>query len=184
MASNLRYRLTQRGYSTFLDIEEMGRDNFDEQLYFNIDNAKDVFVILEKGSLDNCQSKNWKDDWFLSEIAYALKKNKNIIPILINIDMPEESFFPEELRALSKKNAPPFDIAYFEEFIDRLIKQKYITAEAKATQKATSIFKFYSNDDCQIKLEGKLVCSVQANAEEPFICLCLARATTALKPST
>ena len=93
-ASNLRYRLTQHGYSTFLDIEEMGRDNFDKQLYDNIDNAKDVIVLLEKESLVNCQNKNWKDDWFLSEIAYALKKNKNIIPILFKIDMPEENFFP------------------------------------------------------------------------------------------
>ena len=166
-ASNLRYRLTQHGYSTFLDIEEMGRDNFDKQLYDNIDNAKDVIVLLEKESLVNCHNKNWKDDWFLSEIAYALKKNKNIIPILFKIDMPEENFFPEELRALSKKNAETLDFAYIEGFMDKLVK-KYLTAEAKATQKATSIFKFYSNDDCQIKLEGKLVCSVQANAEEPF----------------
>lgn len=31
-ANNLYYRLTTRGYSTFFDLEEMGRDNFNVQL--------------------------------------------------------------------------------------------------------------------------------------------------------
>ena len=54
-ANNLYYRLTTRGYSTFFDLEEMGRDNFNVQLLNYIENAKDVFVILEEGSLDGCK---------------------------------------------------------------------------------------------------------------------------------
>ena len=49
-ANNLYYRLTTRGYSTFFDLEEMGRDNFNVQLLNYIENAKDVFVILEDSS--------------------------------------------------------------------------------------------------------------------------------------
>ena len=48
-ANNFYYRLTTRGYSTFFDLEEMGRDNFNVQLLEYIENAKDVFVILEEG---------------------------------------------------------------------------------------------------------------------------------------
>lgn len=57
-ANNLYYRLTTRGYSTFFDLEEMRRDNFNVQLLNYIENAKDVFVLLEEGSLDACQQEN------------------------------------------------------------------------------------------------------------------------------
>ena len=100
-ANNLYYRLTTRGYSTFFDLEEMGRDNFNTQLLSYIDNAKDVFVILEEGSLDACKSGDWEKDWFCFEISYALEKKKNIIPILLGgYEMPDEGFFPEPLKEL------------------------------------------------------------------------------------
>lgn len=56
-ANNLYYRLTTRGYSTFFDLDEMKKDNFDVQLLHYIENAKDVFVILEEGSLDASKKK-------------------------------------------------------------------------------------------------------------------------------
>ena len=95
-ANNMYYRLTTRGYSTFFDLEEMGRDNFNVQLLNYIENAKDVFVILEEGSLDGCKQENWEEkDWFCHEIAFALEKKKNIIPILLNgYQMPSQDFFP------------------------------------------------------------------------------------------
>ncbi len=78
MANNLYYRLTTRDYSTFYDLEEMWRDNFNTQLLNYIENEKDVFVILEEGSLDSCKREDWEKDWFCFEVAYALEKNKNI----------------------------------------------------------------------------------------------------------
>lgn len=103
-ANNLYYRLTTRGYSTFFDLEEMRPDNFETQLLDYIENSKDVFVILEEGSLDACMNEDWEKDWFCREISIALKKRKNIIPILINgFSMPPEEFFPKELMELSKK---------------------------------------------------------------------------------
>ena len=100
-ANNLYYRLTKRGYSTFFDLEDMGRDNFNIQLHNYIENAKDIFVVLEEGSLDACKTDYWKNDWFCHEIAFALEKGKNIIPILINgYQMPPVDFFPDELKEL------------------------------------------------------------------------------------
>lgn len=49
--NNLYYRLTTRGFSTYFDLEEMRNDNFNVQLLYYIDNAKDVFVIIEEGSV-------------------------------------------------------------------------------------------------------------------------------------
>ena len=168
-ANNLYYRLTTRGYSTFFDLEEMRRDNFNVQLLNYIENAKDVFVILEEGSLDACKQGNWEDDWFCKEIAHALKTKRNIIPILIgDYKMPKQEFFPKELRELSLKNAPEFSFSYFEEYLNKLIDKGYITSEAEIKNQATSIFKFYSNENCQVFKEGKLVCSLEGMSDEPY----------------
>lgn len=130
-ANNLYYRLTKRGYSVFFDHEEMRRDNFNTQLLNYIENAKDIFVILEEGSLDACNGDNWKDDWFCHEISHALEKKKNIIPILLNgYQMPKEDSLPDELKELCLKHSPDFSFSYFDAYLDRLIEKKFITSEA------------------------------------------------------
>lgn len=168
-ANNLYYRLTTRGYSVFFDLEQLGRDNFNTQLLNNIDNAKDVFVILEEGSLDSCKGNNWEKDWFCREIAYALEKKKNIIPILIGgFNMPTEEFFPNELKELSLKNSPKFEFSFFEEYLNRLENQSFLLSKPNLHEKATSVFKFYSNESCQVFKEGKLVCSLEGMSNKPF----------------
>lgn len=169
-ANNLYYRLTTRGYSTFFDLEEMGRDNFNTQLLNYIENAKDVFVILEEGSLDGCQQENWEEkDWFCHEIAFALEKKKNIIPILLNgYQMPSEDSFPDKLKELSLKNAPEFNFSFFEAYLDKLTEKEYILSKPNIQDKATSVFKFYSNENCQVYKEGKLVCSLEGMSDEPY----------------
>ena len=168
-ANNLYYRLTTRGYSTFFDLEEMGRDNFNEQLLNYIENSKDVFVILEEGSLDACKKTDWEKDWFCHEIAYALEKKKNIIPILIGgYQMPSDEFFPDKLKELSLKNAPEFNFSFFEAYLDKLIEKKYLLSQPNQQEKTTSVFKFYSNENCQVYKEGKLVCSLEGMSDEPY----------------
>lgn len=168
-ANNLYYRLTTRGYSTFFDLEEMGRDNFNTQLLNYIENAKDVFIILEEGSLDACKNQDWENDWFCREIAFALEKKKNIIPILIGgYEMPPADFFPDKLKELSLKNAPEFNFSFFEAYLDKLEKKNYLLSRPNVQDKVTSIFKFYSNENCQVFKEGKLVCSLDGMADEPY----------------
>lgn len=169
-ANNLYYRLTTRGYSTFFDLEEMRRDNFNVQLLNYIENAKDVFVILEEGSLDGCKKENWEEeDWFCHEIAFALEKKKNIIPILLgDYKMPNEDYFPDKLKELSLKHSPDFSFSFFDPYLDKLIEKNFITSEAHVQNKATSVFKFYSNENCQVFKEGKLVCNLEGMSDEPY----------------
>lgn len=167
-ANNLYYRLTMRGYSTFFDLEEMGRDNFNVQLLNYIENAKDVFVILEEGFLDACKNDNWEEDWFCHEITFALEKKKNIIPILLgDYIIPNEDYFPDKLKELSLKHSPDFSFSFFDAYLDKLIEKKFITSEVHVQNKTASVFKFYSNENCQVFKEGKLVCSLEGLSEEP-----------------
>lgn len=168
-ANNLYYRLTAKGYSTFFDLDEMKKDNFDVQLLNYIENAKDVFVILEEGSLDACKIGKWEEDWFCKEIKHAIDAHKNIIPILLGgYQMPKAETLPDELKELTLKNAPEFSYSFFEEYLNKLIEKGFITAEPLASNKATSVFKFYSNENCQVLKEGKLVCSLEGMADKPF----------------
>lgn len=168
-ANNLYYRLTTRGYYTFFDLDEMKKDNFDVQLLHYIENAKDVFVILEEGSLDACKTEEWNKDWFCKEIAHAIKTKRNIIPILLGgYSMPNIDALPDELKELTKKNSPEFSFSYFEEYLNKLVEKGYITSEVQAVNKTTSVFKFYSNENCLVLKEGKLVCSLEGMADEPF----------------
>ena len=186
-ANNLYYRLITKGYTTFFDLEEMRRDNFNTQLLTYIENANDVFVVLEEGSLDAClleknprdtivledgtrERKNWKDDWFCREIAYALERKKNIIPVLIgDCTMPKADSLPSALKELSLKHSPEFSFSYFDDYINKLIEKGFITSLPQRTEdRAASIFKFYSNKDCMVYKEGKLVCSLEADSEKPY----------------
>ena len=168
-ANNLYYRLTTRGYSVFFDLEEMGRDNFNVQLLKYIEESNDVFVILEEGSLDACYNNKWEEDWFCREIAYALEKKKNIIPILLgNYKMPSPNTLPDKLKELSLKNAPQFDFSFFDEYIDKLVRKNYLLSQPQRQEKVISVFKFYSNEDCYVFKEGKQVCCLIGMSEEPF----------------
>ena len=168
-ANNLYYRLTTRGYSTFFDLEELGRDNFNEQLLRHIEAAKDIFVILEEGSLDACRHEDWENDWFCKEIAFALEKQKNIIPILIgNYKMPPEEFFPEKMRELHLKNAPEFNFSYFDAYLDKLVEKEYLLSKPSVQDNMASVFKFYSNENCRVYKEGKMVCDLEGKSDEPY----------------
>lgn len=167
-ANNLYYRLTQLGYSVFFDLEEMRRDRFDVQLLKYIDDASDVFVILEEGSLDACSRGDWEQDWFCKEIIHALKNKKNIIPILLDdYRMPPEDFFPDEMKSLRMYEAPRFDIAFFTPYLENL-QERFLMSKPKLKDQDKSVFKLYSNRDTEVYLEGKLIGRLTGNAEEPF----------------
>ena len=82
--------------------------------------------------------------------------------------MPKAETLPDELKELTLKNAPEFSCSFFEEYLNKLIEKGFITAEPLASNKATSVFKFYSNENCQVLKEGKLVCSLEGMADKPF----------------
>ena len=82
--------------------------------------------------------------------------------------MPQEDFFPKELKELSFKNAPEFSYYYFEEYLNKLSEKGYLTSQAKIKNRATSLFKFYSDENCQVFKEGKLVCILQGMSDEPY----------------
>ena len=168
-ANNLYYRLTQKGYSVFFDLEEMRTDKFPQQIENYIKNAKDVFILLEHESLSACYNGTYNDDWFCKELQIALANKKHIIPMLLkDFDMPAAETLPEEIRGITEYNAPKFDIAFFDAYIDKLISKKMLYAEAINKESNLSVFKFYSTEDCKVYEGKKIVCTLAGQSDEPF----------------
>jgi len=98
-ATILYERLTAKGYRVFQDVEEMNPGPFNEQLLEVIERCTDVIVICSKGALDRCANEG---DWVRREIAHALQKGKNVVPVLLrNFAWPEN--LPEDLAELPNK---------------------------------------------------------------------------------
>lgn len=82
--------------------------------------------------------------------------------------MPSEDFFPDNLKELSLKNVPEFNFSFFEAYLDKLVEKESLLSKPNLQEKSTSVFKFYSNENCQVYKEDKLVCSLDGMADEPY----------------
>ncbi len=83
----LEEKLTQAGFSVFLDHKGMHRGRFDEEIIRTIDEADDFIVILSK----DCFAFREGDDYYFAEIEHAIEKNKNIVPVFLNSYEPQSS---------------------------------------------------------------------------------------------
>ena len=133
----LAYRLGKDGYKVFFDKTSMRSGEFDKQLFLNIDEASDFVVILDhnvfKSTLENgMQIKD--DDWLPRELAYAIKKGKNIIPVKLPGFSEKEikDKLPEDIRDVFRYQSPIYSKAYFDEgFYNDLTKKLKTPAPIK-----------------------------------------------------
>ena len=83
-------------------------------------------------------------------------------------EMPPEDFFPDKLKEFHLKNGPEFNYSFFEAYLDKLIEKGYLNSKPNLQEQTTSVFKFYSNENCFVFKEGKLVCSLDGMSDEPY----------------
>lgn len=78
IARAMKSWLDARGYSVFLDYDELKDGVFDERITQALDGSKVVLLILSPDALDRCVN---EEDWVRKEIEYALSKGKHLIPV-------------------------------------------------------------------------------------------------------
>lgn len=116
-AKHLRDILTEKGYKVFYDNDSLASGDFNTALYGRIEECTDFLIILSPGSLDRCVNKN---DWVRQELAYALKHNKNVIPVKSsNFHFPEN--LPEDISGIRYKNAVSKNMEFFDAMVEKLI---------------------------------------------------------------
>lgn len=128
-AKHLYDLLTHDGYSVSFDIDTLRNGDFDSELLNRIDQCKDFVLIINKDcfvrTLD--PSFNPQHDWLRQELAYALSKDKNIIPVFLNGIQSFPEGLPDDIAKVSKKNGPQYNRYYFNDFY-KLLKEKFLTS--------------------------------------------------------
>lgn len=124
-AKHLNDLLVRDGYKVSFDIDTLRSGDFDTQLLERIDQCKDFILIVDQHAFDRTLNPkfNPKNDWMRCELAYALKKKKNVIPVFLSgvTDFPND--LPNDISGVSMKNGPEFNRYHFNAFYDDLKKR-------------------------------------------------------------
>lgn len=119
MADSIYQRLQNAGYSVFLDLEQLASGKFNEQLLSVIESCQDFILVLPENALDRCTQ---EDDWVRREVEYAIKQNKNIIPVMLRgFVWPHKDELPQTLSELPNyEGISATDHKVFPENMERL----------------------------------------------------------------
>lgn len=129
-AKHLYDLLTRDGYKVSFDIDTLRNGDFDTSLLKRIDECKDFILIIDAHAFDRTLDPNFnpQNDWLRKELAYALRKNKNIIPIFLTGITNFPPNLPSDIAGVLKKNGPQYNRYYFNDFYE-LLKKDFITSK-------------------------------------------------------
>lgn len=124
-AKHLSDLLTRDGYRVSFDIDTLRCGDFDKQLYERIDLCKDFILIVDKHTFDRTiiDKIPCEKDWLRCELAYALEKGKNIIPVFLSGIKEFPDGLPDDISGVTKKNGPEYNQYYFNDFYRELKKR-------------------------------------------------------------
>ncbi len=116
LAMLISLMLKERGYTVFLDHHSIGKGNFKEQIFRQLEHTSDLVLVLTSGALDGCCE---PENWMRMEIAQAFKNGANVVPVI------KEGFhwplrMPDDILRVKYLQGIEFRTDYAEASIDRL----------------------------------------------------------------
>ena len=129
-AKHLNDLLVRDGYRVSFDIDTLRNGDFDVQLLNRIDQCEDFILIVDEKAFERTLDVNFnpQKDWLRNELAYALAKNKNIIPVFLSGVKGFPEGLPSDVSGVVKKNGPEYNRYYFNEFYD-VLKERFIKSK-------------------------------------------------------
>lgn len=126
-AKHLNDLLTRDGYKVSFDIDTLRSGDFDVQLLKRIEQCKDFILIVDEHAFDRTLNRNFDrtKDWMRNELAYALKKDKNIIPVFLSGVKGFPEGLPDDVKGVMTKNGPEYNRYYFNDFY-RELKRRFL----------------------------------------------------------
>ena len=114
-AKHLNDLLSHDGYKVSFDIDTLRSGDFDIQLLERIDQCKDFILIVDEHAFERTLDKTFDKakDWMRNELAYALKKDKNIIPVFLSGVKGFPEGLPDDIKGVMTKNGPEYNRYYF-----------------------------------------------------------------------
>ena len=118
LATRIKTYLEGKGYSVFMDIEDLKSGQFNKELFSKIENSTDFILVLTKNCLERCKH---EDDWLRIEISHAFRKKKNIIPIYATgFNLSDLNKLPSDISELRVQNGMASYNDLFTASMDRL----------------------------------------------------------------
>ena len=112
MAHLVRNDLVRHGFDVFMDVGSLGGGEFEPAILREIEARTHFLVLLEPGSLDRVGEPG---DWLRREIAHALARRRNIVPLLAGgVRMPPATDLPADLARLPSLN----HVTAYHEYLD------------------------------------------------------------------
>lgn len=164
-AKHLNDLLVHDGYTVSFDIDTLREGDFDETLLKRIDQCVDFILVVDKHTFDRTLDPEFdpKKDWLRTELAYALKLRKNIIPVLLSGVNGFPTNLPEDIADVATKNGPEYNKYYFDEFYRRLKSFLHcIPRNAKIEDKDYATITLYSDSDASVSSDGEHIANVKA----------------------
>lgn len=129
-AKHLNDLLVRDGYRVSFDIDTLRNGDFDVQLLNRIDQCEDFILIVDEKAFERTLDVNFnpQKDWLRNKLAYALAKNKNIIPVFLSGVKGFPEGLPSDVSGVVKKNGPEYNRYYFNEFYD-VLKERFIKSK-------------------------------------------------------
>ncbi len=163
-AKHLFDLLTRDGYSVSFDIDTLRAGDFDTALLRRIDACTDFILILDREAFDRTLDPAFdrNKDWMRIELAYALEKGKNIIPVTLSgfTEFPDN--LPADIAAVERKNGPKYDQYYFDAFYAKLLRfldsrpvERRGAALSGEPAAGSSTLKVESDMECRIFVDGE-----------------------------
>lgn len=124
-AKHLNDLLVRDGYRVSFDIDTLRSGDFDKQLLNRIDECRDFILIVDAHAFDRTLDPSYdpQKDWLRCELAYALRKKKNIIPVFLSGINSFPEGLPNDISDVAKKNGPEYNKFYFNDFYKTLKKR-------------------------------------------------------------
>jgi len=155
-AKHLFDLLTRDGYSVSFDIDTLRAGDFDTTLLRRIDQCTDFILILDREAFDR------NKDWMRIELAYALDKGKNIIPVMLSgfTEFPDN--LPADIAAVERKNGPKYDQYYFDAFYAKLLR----FLDSRPVERAAAPFGEPAAGSSTLKIKSDTDCRIFVDDEE------------------
>ena len=137
-AKHLYDLLSRDGYKVSFDIDTLRSGDFDTELLKRIDECNDFILVVDPHAFDKVFDKDTpaNSDWLRCELAYALKKNKNIIPVFLSGISSFPANLPPDISSVITKNGPQYNKYYFDSFYEKL-KADFLSTKAPSNRLTT-----------------------------------------------
>lgn len=131
-AKQLYEMLTKDNYRVNFDRNTFVSGNFKPQIYRQIDQSRDFILVVDRYAFDRTLDPDFdpEHDWMRKELAYAIKKKKNIIPIFLESDLSFPRNLPGDIKEVAEKTTLIYDHYTPDEFY-KALKTSFIRSPQK-----------------------------------------------------